>query len=269
MFDIFNYSFMIRAFIAGSIIAVISPLIGTFLVLRKYSLIADTLAHVALLGIAIGILTNFYPPLISILTCTIAAIAIDKLRSNYKIYGDSALSLFLSGSLAIALTIISLAKGLNANLFSYLFGSILAVENFDLILISACGIAVLLLIVGLYKEFLYISFDEETAKVNGLPIKKLNLLLMILTAVTVSLSMRIVGILLVGALMVIPVLTAMQISKSFKQTVWLAVLFSIFSVWIGLTTSFYFNLIAGGAIVLIALLEFILVIFIGKLRKYQ
>jgi zinc transport system permease protein len=269
MLDFLNYSFMIRAFIAGSIIGIISPLIGTFLVLRKYALIADTLAHVALLGIAIGLLTHLYPPLIAILTCIIAAIAIDKLRSNYKMNGDSALSLFLSGSLAIALTLISLSNGLNANLFSYLFGSIIAVEELDLLLISGCGLAVLFLILGLYKELLYLSFDEEAAKVNGLPVKRINLLLMILTAITVSLSIRIVGALLVGALIVIPVLSAIQISKSFKQTIYIATGLSIVAVWTGLILSFYFDIVAGGAIVLTALLEFIVILIIGNLRKVR
>jgi zinc transport system permease protein len=265
--EIFQYDFMIRAFLAGSMIAVTTPLIGIFLVLRRYSLIADSLSHVALAGIAIGLFLNVYPLATAILTCIVAAICIDQLRTSKKVSSDSALSLLLSASLAVALTLISLAKGLNVNIFSYLFGSITAIENLDLIMIATLGFVVIISIFAFYKEFMYMAFDEEGSQVSGVPVKKLNLLLMILTAVTVTLAMRIVGVLLVGALIVIPVLTALQLSKSFRQTLGIAIIAALISVWSGLFLSFYGNIVAGAAIVLTSFGLFIVALLFGNLRK--
>ncbi len=267
MLEIFQYGFMVRAFIAGAAIAVIAPMIGTFLVLRRFSLFADSLAHVALAGVAIGIITGVYPVLTAVVTCIIAALVIEKLRSENKIYGDAALSLFLSGSLAVALVLISFAHGFNVNLFSYLFGSITAVEDADIYIILGLTVTVILLLKGFYKELFYLAFDEEAAKVSGLPVKQMNFLLMSLAAVTVALSMRIVGILMVGALMVIPVLSALQIAKSFKNTLIYSVCFSLLAVFAGLFISYYLNIITGGAIVLLALIIFVISLFFGKSRK--
>ncbi len=267
MLEIFNYSFMVRAFIAGGAIAVIAPLIGTFLVMRRFSLFADSLSHVALAGVAVGIISGLHPVATAVIACIIAAFFIEKLRSEQKIYGDAALSLFLSGSLAVALVLISLAHGFNVNLFSYLFGSVAAVEEMDVYIILGLTIVVLVVLLGYYRQLFYISFDEEAAKVSGIRVKVMNLLLMTLAAVTVALSMRIVGILMVGALMVIPVLAALQIAKSFRQTLWYSVLFSVLSVFAGLVLSYQFDIIAGGAIVLLALLLFVFMLFLGNIRK--
>lgn len=267
MFHIFQYSFMVRAFIAGGAIALIAPVIGTFLVLRKFSYFADTLSHVALAGIAIGVITGLYPIITAVITCIVAAIVIEKLRSENKMYTEGVLALFLSGSLAIALVLISLAHGFNVNLFSYLFGSITAVEDFDIYVILGLTLVVLTLLIGFYKELSFISFDEEAAKVSGLPVKRLNLLLMISSAVTVSLSMRIVGVMMVGALMVIPVLSALQIAKSFKNTIIYSLVFSLISVFSGLIFAYYLDIVAGGAIVLVALALFLLIMLFTRLTK--
>lgn len=269
MFDIFNYSFMVRAFIAGGAIAVIAPMIGTFLVMRRFSLFADSLSHVALAGVAIGLISGLYPVATAVVTCVVAALFIEKLRSERKIYGDAALSLFLSGSLAVALVLISFAHGFNVNLFSYLFGSVAAVEQIDVYIILGLTVVVLLAFLGYYKQLFYVGFDEEAAKVSGINVRMMNLLLMTLAAVTVALSMRIVGILLVGALMVIPVLAALQISKSFRQTLFFSILFSVLSVFSGLIFSYQFDIIAGGAIVLVALAFFIVMLFAGGTRKHS
>jgi len=269
MFEIFQYDFMIRAFLVGMAIAVIAPMIGTFLVLRKLSLFADSLSHVALAGVAIGVITGIYPVLAAVVTCVLAAIVIERLRSQGRIHSDAALSLFLSGSLALALILISLAHGFNVNLFNYLFGSITAVESTDVAIIGGLTVIVIITLVIFYKELLYISFDEESAKVSGLPVQRLNMLFMSLAAVTVSLSMRIVGILMVGALMVIPVLSALQISRSFRATMFSSVGFSVVSVFAGLFLSYYLNIVAGGAIIMFALLLFGLAMLFGKLSKAQ
>src|SRR3989338_9637509 len=253
MLEIFEYSFMVRAFAAGAVIGILAPLIGSFLVARRYSLIADSLSHVSLAGVAIGLLTGIYPVYTAIAASVVAAIIIERLRASKRVSGDSALAIFLSAGLAVAITLLGLAGGFTVDLFSYLFGSITTVREADVWTIGTLGIIVGGAIVLLYKELVFVSFDEEVAQVSGIPAKALNTVLVILTAVTVALSMRIVGALLVGALMVIPVVAAMQIAKSFKTTIWYAVAIGLISVISGLFAAYYLDIPAGGAIVLASL----------------
>lgn len=266
MFEIFQYGFIVRGFEAGVIISIIAPLIGIFLVLRRYSLIADTLSHVSLSGVAIGLFLKLNPLITAIVSSIIASIIIERLRISKKIFGESALAIFLSGSLALAIVIINLSHGFNVDIFNYLFGSISTVSQSDLYLIFLIGLAVLLIVIALYKELVYITVDEEAAQVSGLPVKNINILFMILSAMTVALAIPIVGVLLIGALMVIPVVTALQFKTSFKLTVIIACLISFLSVTAGIITSFYFNLATGGVIVLITLF-FLLVTLILKNNK--
>lgn len=252
---------MIRAFTAGTIIAVLAPLIGTFLVARRYSLIADSLSHVSLAGVAIGLITGIYPVYTAIIATVIAALLIEHLRTSRRLSGESALAIFLSGGLAIAITLIGLANGFTVDLFSYLFGSITTVQQSDVWIISILGVVVGGIVLALYKELFFLSFDEEVAIVQGVRANVLNTILMVVTAVSVALSMRIVGALLVGALMVIPVVAGMQIARSFRATTLYAVLIGFLSVWMGLFAAFYLNIPAGGAIVLSSLgILFILMI---------
>ncbi len=254
--DIFQYSFIMRGLEAGVIIAIISPLIGVFLVLRRYSLIADTLAHVSLAGVAIGLLLRLNPVLTALGTAVLASLGIERLRNSKKVYGESALALFLSGSLALAVVILSLARGFNANLFNYLFGSIVTVTSNDVYIISALSVTVIFILAFFYKELVYVTFDEEAAKVSGVPVRLVNTVLIILTALTVALAIPIVGVLLIAALIVIPVITALQLKKSFLKTILYAEAISLFSVISGIFTSFYINLSSGGTIVLIMLAIF-------------
>jgi len=262
MFDIFQYSFIIRGIEAGIVVGIIAPLIGTFLVLRRYSLIADTLSHVALAGIAVGFITGIHPIIAATATSVAASVFIERLRTTKRVYGESALSLFLSGSLAIAVILLSIGNGLSGTLFSYLFGSITTVTSSDLWVISILGIIVILTVIAFYKELFYITFDEETAAVNGLPTRLLNTIFIILSAVTITISIPIVGILLISALMVIPVVTALQLRKSFRTTIILAECFSLSAVCIGIISSFYLDIPSGGAIVVVALLQFLLTLVI-------
>lgn len=256
MFEIFQYSFMIRAFLAGLVIAVIAPLIGNFLVIRRFSLIADTLSHIALAGVAIGLLTNTQPLYATLIVTIIAALLIEKIRTSTNISGEAVLAMFLPGGLALSIVLVSLANGFNANLFSFLFGSITTVTEKEVVFIAVLGVLTVLLVAFFYKKFLYTSFDEESAKVSGIPVKLISNVLIILTAVTISLSMRVVGILLIGALMVVPVVTAMQIAKSFLASMLLSLGFAIAEVLAGLILAYYLNLPAGGAIVLLSLAIF-------------
>jgi zinc transport system permease protein len=266
MLDIFQYGFILRGIEIGVIIGAIAPLIGIFLVLRRYSLIADTLSHVSLAGVAIGLLLNVNPLLTAIGVSVLSSFAIEKLRLSKRVYGESALSIFLSGSLAIALIILSLAHGFSVDLFNYLFGSILTVKQSDVYIILGVGIVVLVAIILLYKELIYITFDEEAAKVGGIPTKLINNIFIILAALTVALAIPIVGILLISALIVIPVVAALQFKKSFWKTLFLAEIFSLISIFLGILTSFYLNLPAGGAIVFTTLIIFVLTLSYKKVK---
>lgn len=256
MIELFNYGFIVRGLEVGLIIAIIAPLIGIFLVLRRYSLIADTLSHVSLAGVAIGLLTGINPLFTAIGAAVISSTVIERLRLSKRIYGESALSIFLSGSLALAIVLISIGKGFSVDLFNYLFGSIVTVKQMDVYTILGLGVLVLITIILLYKELVYITFDEEAAQVGGIPTKLINTLLIILAALTVAFSIPIIGVLLISALIVIPVVTALQFRKSFLTTIMYAEVISIFSVLSGIIVSFYLNIPAGGAIVLITLTIF-------------
>jgi zinc transport system permease protein len=258
LLEIFRYDFMARAFIAGLVIAVIAPLIGIFMVIRRYSLMADTLAHVSLVGVAIGILSGGDPIVTATLTSVITAVGIEKLRLHRKIFGESVLALFLSASLAVASVLISMARGQSLNILSYLFGSITTVSATELYFIAGLGVLVLVTLYVIYRQLFFVSFDEELARASGMNTKVLNLILIILAALTVTLSMRIVGVLLIGALMVIPVITAMQFGRSFKKTLFIAIGFSLASVVSGLFISYYMDLASGGTIVVVALALFLL-----------
>jgi zinc transport system permease protein len=264
MLEIFQFGFMVRAFAAGTMIGVIAPLIGTFLVIRRYSRLADTLAHVSLAGVAVGLLTRTDPVIAAVAVSVLTALGVERLRESKKIFGESALALFLWSGMAVAVVIISLARGFNVGLFSFLFGSIATVSQVDLYYIGVLGALALIMVIVFYKELFFVSFDEELAKVNGINAKLFNLTLIILAAVTVSLSMRIVGILLIGALMVIPVITAMQFSRSFRQTLFFSVVISLVSVITGLFVSYYFDLASGGTIVLAAMIIFLVSMFFNK-----
>lgn len=258
MIEIFQYDFMIRAFIAGLAIGVVAPVIGMFLVVRRYSLMADTLAHVSLAGVAFGLLLKINPMFSAIGLSLAASVLMERLRTSHRIFGESVLALFLSGSLAVAVIILSLAQGFNANLFSYLFGSISTVSVLDLWVTVGLAVFVCIVIRFLYKELFFVSFDADLALASGIRVKVLNLAVVMLAAITVALSIRIVGALLIGALMVIPVVSAMQYGRGFRTTLMLSVAFSLIAVIVGLFASYYLNLASGGAIVLTALVIFLL-----------
>lgn len=265
MLEIFTFSFMVRAFVAGLAIAVAAPLIGTFLVAKRYALIADSLAHISLAGVAAGVLVGVNPILSALVVAVVAAFLIEKLRSGGRLSGEVALAMFLSSGLAIAVVLIGLAAHANVDLFAYLFGSITTVQPLDLWLIVPLAILVTLLTTLLYKELTYVAFDDQQARVSGLPVTFLNYALVILAAITVVISLRIVGGLLVGALMVIPVAAAMQVARSFKQTIIYAVAFGVCSVLIGLFVAYYADVAAGGTIVITALALFMLALLWRKL----
>lgn len=258
MLNIFQYDFVVRGLIAGIIIAVVAPVVGIFLVLRRYSLIADTLSHVSLAGIAIGFLLNINPLFAAIVTTIASSVFIERLRNSKKLYGESALALFLSGSLALAIVLIGLSHGFNSTLFNFLFGSIATVTNIDIITVTILALSVIIITKILFGKLLYLTFDQDSAQVSGINVNLINTIFAILTAATISLAIPIVGVLLISALLVIPVITALQFKKNFMQTIFIAQAISIIAVILGVIISFYFNLATGGTIVLITVAIFLL-----------
>jgi len=264
MFELFQYDFMVRAIVAGMLIGAIAPAIGTFLVVRRYSLMADTLAHAALAGVAIGLFLGSEPVITALVVAILASAGIEILRVYKNVFGESALAFFLYGGLAVAVVVTSLADGFNANFFTYLFGSIATVSTFDLYLISGIGALILTTLYLLFNELFLISLDEEIALASGIRARVINFILVALTALVVALSMRIVGALLVGALMVIPVMTSILYKKGFRITFFLSILISVLSVLSGLIVSYYWALAPGGTIVLILILLFVISTLLNK-----
>jgi zinc transport system permease protein len=252
MLEIFSYDFMLRAFAAGIVTAIVAPSIGIFLVMRRYSFMADTLAHVSLAGVGLAALLGLQPIATAMLLAIGAAAAAERMRRNGKVLGESALALLLSGGLALSAVLLSLSKG-SANLSAILFGSITTVTATDLWIIIPLGIAVLAVILVLFRHLFAASFDEELALASGIPARAVNAVLLLAAAITVSVSMRIVGVLLVGALMVIPVIAAQQLRQGFRRTWIISVGISLFSTVAGLLVSYYAGLASGGTIVLMTI----------------
>ena len=255
--DILQFDFMQRALVAGLLVGLICPAIGVFIILRKQSLIGDSLGHVAFTGVAIGWLMKIYPVVSAMIVTVLTAIGIEEMRIRRPAYSDMILAVFAYTGTACAVLFSSMAKTSSVNLLGYLFGSIVTVNAQDVMTIAILAAGVLLTLALLFKQLLFVTFDEDVARISGLPVRKINLVLAVLTALTVSVSMRVVGILMVSALLVIPVAASLQISKSFKSTLINAVIISELSVVIGLVASFYLSFASGGTIVLTAALAFV------------
>ena len=264
MLEMFSYDFMQRAFIAGIIIAILASVSGTFIVLRRYSMISETLAHSALVGVAVGLVAGLNPLWMAVVVAIVSAWLIEYLRAYFSLYSDAVLAILLSGSLAVAVIIVSLGGAFNNSLFSYLFGSILSVSSADVITISIFGIICLSILLVFSREFYFIAYDEEVAKTSGVKVKMLNFLLVSVVAIIIALSIRVVGSLLIGALMVIPTVSALQYRQGFVKTLILSLFFALGSVASGMVLSFYFSLPSGATIVLCVLTIFIISLVINK-----
>jgi zinc transport system permease protein len=244
--------FMRLAFGAGAVVGLVAPLVGFFLVQRQMSLIGDGIGHVAFAGVAAGYLLGISPVWTALAAAIVGAIVIEWLRAYRKTAGDQALALVFYTGIAGGVVLISAAGALNANLFTYLFGSILTVTRRDLLTIALLGLAALVLVAVLLRPLLAVSIDEEGARVAGLPVPLLNGVVSLLAALTIGISMRIVGILLIAALMVLPVVAAQRVAWSLRSTMALSIAIGLGSVLAGLSVSYYANLPPGGTIVLTA-----------------
>ncbi len=265
--EIFQYGFMQRALAAGMVLAVAAPTMGVFLVLRRLSPIADTLAHVALAGVAAAVFLGVAPALGALILAIAGAIGVERLRASGRMYGEAALALFLSGGMAVALVLLSSARRVNADLLGYLFGAVTAVRPEELWWIAGLGLTVVGAVASFYKDLFAVTFDEESARVQGVPTEALNFLMTLLVAVTVVVGMRVVGILLTSALLVVPALAALQLARSFLAALRLAVAFGVVSVVVGLVASFYLDVAPSGAVVLISLGLFAASAWIARWRR--
>jgi zinc transport system permease protein len=256
VFEILEFGFMQRALIAACAVAIVSSVIGLFLVLRRNSLFGDALSHIAFGGIAVGLVANVYPLWTGLALSVLGALGITKLRQSTKIPADAAVAILLASGLALGIVLLS-ASDKQVDILSFLFGSILLVSINDTLAILAMAGVVLAIVIMLYRQLVYVTFDEEQARVSGLPIAKLNYLFVVLASVSVIVSMRLVGILLVSSLIVIPNVTALLFGRGFKKTALISVGVSLFSVITGIAISYAFDLAPAGTIVLVSTAVFL------------
>lgn len=258
-----EFEFMRNAFMAGFIIALLCPCVGIFLVLKRYSLIGDTLAHSSFAGVAIGLVLGFNPVLTAFLFTTLCAIIIELLRNYYKKYAELVMSIILTFSLGLAIILVSTGKA-STSVTSFLFGNIITVSKSDLLVTAIVAIICFIIIFVLYDKLVYTTFDEEGARVSGINVKLINYLFTIMVGATISVSIRIMGILIISSIIVIPVATAMQFKKGFNKTLILSLIFGVFDVLFGLLLSYRLNSAPGGTIALTSVIVLVLSLIINR-----
>ncbi len=261
-----SYSFMQNAIFVSVFISILCPCIGIFLVLRRYSMIGDTLSHASLAGITIGLMSNQNPILGAFVFTSICGALIEFLRSYFKKYTDLILTIVLSLSVGTAITIISSGK-LHANADSFMFGSILTVTRFDMIMVLILSAISVLTLILLYHQMIYIAYDEEAAKVAGVKVRLINYVFSILVASAISVSIRIVGVLVLSSMIALPVATALQLGKGFKLTLIFSIIFSVIDIMLGLFISYYLNVAPGGFTALISVAVLVVVLIVKKLHS--
>lgn len=261
--EIITADFFQRALAGGLLIGLTAPLIGIFLVLRRLSMIGDTLAHVTIAGVALGFLTGVYPIGMGIIFAVLASFAIEKLRKAYKGYAELSIAVIMAGGVALASLFFTLGMGYNNDVVGYLFGSIYTLDMTDLYVVGAVTVLVAVTVFIFFKELFLLSFEEDAAAVSGLPVKLLNMIITVMTALVISTAIKIVGALLVSALLTIPAACSLIIARSFKQSVVFSVIIAEIAVVAGLVTAGVWNLAPGATIVLL-LIAMLILTLIGK-----
>jgi len=265
LLDFLHYGFIQRALIAGSFIAILCSTLGTFLVLRRFSLIGDGLAHATFGSVALALLLRMSPLYVSLPIVLLCSLGILRLTEKARIYGDAAIGIVSSLGVATGILLSSFAGGFNVDLFGYLFGSILSISETEVIISTVLSVLVILAIILFYHDLLSITFDEETAKTSGINTKRINTIFVLLTAVTVVLSMKVVGIMLISALFIFPSVTALQVAKSFKAVMIMASIAAVVSVITGVVVSFFLDLPTGATIVMINFFLFAAALIVRKI----
>jgi len=249
--DMLSYGFMQRAFITGTVIALACSLLGVFLVLRRYALIGDGLAHISFGGVAFGLLFGVSPILSALAFSLLGSLVILRLKEKARLHGDAAIGIVSHASLGAGIFIASIAQGFNVDILSYLFGSILAIKTAEVLLSIMLAAVVLLTIALLYHDLFALTFDEQSARTTGIRTGALNALLISLTAVTVVSAMNVTGLMLASALIVLPAASALQMRQSFKRTLLCSAAIGVFSVNAGLALSYFYDWAASGTIVML------------------
>ncbi|MBR4355654.1 MAG: metal ABC transporter permease [Elusimicrobiaceae bacterium] len=268
MVEFLSYGFVQRGLLAGSLVAVSCALLGVFLVLKRLSLIGDGMSHVCLTGVAVALLTSTGPVYMSIPVVMLSSLGIMKLTQKFKIYGDAAIGIVSAAGLSVGLLLTALAGGFNTDLLGYLFGSILTVTTGETWLCVGLLVTVAGGVLAFYRLLVATCFDEAFAHTRGIPTQLVNTILVLITSVAVVLSFKVVGIFLISALIIIPPVSALLVSRTFKQVLWLASGFGVGSVWAGVYASFVLNIPSGAAIILINLC-FLFACYVGskKVRR--
>ncbi len=261
--------FFQRALIGGLLIGLTAPLMGIFLVLRRLSMIGDTLAHVSIAGVAIGFLMNIYPTFVGLVVAVVASFGIEWLRKAYKTYAELSIAVIMSGGVALATFLFSLGKGFTMNVMSYFFGSIYTLDSSDLWLVLGVTALVLLTVLFNFKEMFLMLFDEDAAGVSGLPLAFYNRLITVLTALVIGVSIKIVGALLVSSLLTIPVAVSLTLGRSFRHSVGIAVIVSEIAVIGGLSCAGIWNLAPGATVVLMLIAVLVLALLTGRRWRFR
>jgi len=262
--EFLSYQFGVRALIGGLIIAITCSSLGVFLVLRRLSLIADGLSHVAFGGIALGLFLGIYPLYTAVVGVVLGSLGIHAL-GKLRVAPDAAIAIMFASGLALGIILISITQNVAVDVMSFLFGTILGINQTDLYLAAALGITVIVILLLFWKEWVGITIDAEFARVSGLPVSALELVFTILTGLTVVVAIRLVGVLMVSSLIVIPASAAIQLKKPFRQTVFAACGVAVLSVIAGLQLSFMYDLAPGGSIVLVTICFFVFTAIVARL----
>jgi zinc transport system permease protein len=265
----FHYGFLQRALLAGVFIAVACAVLGVFLILRKDAMIGHGLSHLAFAGVALGLFLNVLPLAAALAVALAAALGIMRLKERAGLYGDTAVGIFSSLGLALGVLLATMAGSFNVDLMGYLFGDVLAIDALEVWLSIGLAGVVLLAVTLNYSKLLFMTFDRDSARVSGVKLGRLDALLMVLTAITIVLGMKVAGILLVAGLMVIPAAAGLQLASSFRMAVLLSSVIAFFSVVVGLGISLQLDIPASAAIVILCFLLFGTFSFVGKRRFFR
>lgn len=265
--EMFTYSFIVRAIVVGLLVSLCASVLGVSLVLKRYSMIGDGLSHVAFGALGIATVLNIAPLKIALPTVIIVAFLLLKISEKSRLKGDSLIALISASSLAIGVFAVSLKSGVNTDIYNYLFGSILAISSSDLIISIVCCIFVLILFIIFYNKIFAVTFDESFARAVGVKVNLYNILISILTAVTIVLGMRIMGSLLISSLIIFPALTSMLTFRKFSKVVISSAIISVVCFMIGITISYVFGTPAGASIVIMNLVVFVMFWIISKIKK--
>jgi zinc transport system permease protein len=264
--DFLQYDFMQRAFMAGLITAVVCPLIGMFVVVRRQSLIGDGLGHIAFAGVTGGYLLGIYPPFAATILTVGGAVGIEWLRQKHREYGDMVLAIFFYAGIAAAIIFSSMTKMPSVGLLNFLFGSIITVTNKEIVLILVGTVIVAVTLYLFFDRLMLMALDEDVARISGVNIGLVNLAFAVVTALVVVVGMTVAGILLVSALMIVPVATGHLLKRGFKTTLFYSIVYSVFSVTSGLTIAYYLDIAPGGTIVMNAILCYLITLFVKQMH---